>query len=86
MFAVKNTYPVYVMKYTLPKINKDSNKLESSSSDTILDYLQKDKVQSNLFVELVTMLLRNFKTLGYVHCTELYGYIVYIKLNFPCGI
>lgn len=86
MFAVKNTYPVYVMKYTLPKINKDSNKLESSSSDTILDYLQKDKVQSNLFVELVTMLLRNFKSLGYVHCTQLYGYIVYIKLSFTCGI
>ncbi|CAH1637984.1 unnamed protein product [Spodoptera littoralis] len=64
MFAAKSAYPVYVMKFTLPKVNEDSDKPESTNLDTILDYLHKDKAQINLFGELVTMLLRNFKTLG----------------------
>ncbi|KAH9642316.1 hypothetical protein HF086_009680 [Spodoptera exigua] len=64
MFAAKNTYPVYVMKFSLPKTSWDSSKLESSSFDTILDYLYKEEKQSHFLVELVTMLIRNFKTLG----------------------
>ncbi|CAH0690429.1 unnamed protein product [Spodoptera exigua] len=64
MFAAKNTYPVYVMKFSLPKTSWDSSKLESYSFDTILDYLYKEEKQSHFLVELVTMLIRNFKTLG----------------------
>ncbi|KAF9412398.1 hypothetical protein HW555_009067 [Spodoptera exigua] len=58
MFAAKNTYPVYVMKFSLPKTSWDS--ILTQSLTTCI----KKKKQSHFLVELVTMLIRNFKTLG----------------------
>lgn len=66
LFAAKNTYSVYVMKFTLPRGTEDPEESETNSFDTILDYIYKEEEQTEGVLEKLMTLLKNFIKLGYV--------------------
>ena len=66
LFAVKNTYSVYVMHFTLPRGTEDPEESEPNHFDTILDYLYKEEEQTEDVLEKLMILIKNFIKLGYV--------------------
>ncbi|KAJ8714300.1 hypothetical protein PYW08_007920 [Mythimna loreyi] len=62
LFAAKNKYSVYLMKFTLPREASDGS--EPTSFDAILDYLYKEEEQSEDVLEKLMTLMKNFIQIG----------------------
>ncbi|KAJ8723598.1 hypothetical protein PYW07_007578 [Mythimna separata] len=61
LFAAKNKYSVYLMKFTLPRQGSDES---MTSFDAILDYLYKEEEQTEDVLEKLMTLLKNFIQMG----------------------
>lgn len=63
LFAAKNTYSVYVMKFTLPRetVTEESTQ---TTFNTLLDYLYKKEEQTDVVLEKLMTLLKNYIKLG----------------------
>ncbi|PZC76776.1 hypothetical protein B5X24_HaOG200127 [Helicoverpa armigera] len=64
VFADKNSYPVYVMKFNLTKTIVTLEGSLTGNFDTLLDYFYKDEEHTEIVLEKLMVLLRNFIRIG----------------------